>query len=328
MFRRASATGKLREGFFSVPRVLAVIAICAFVATPFLPWLESGVQSSPMTLKELGAHLVNSKLITVNLWPIPIILAALFLLPLLTDLRLTRAIYYLLLIAVLVASVFFLYPTTHALLFRAGIQPHDVKLHYGFHVFLIPFPLLMISGLADLLRSRTGIVILILSVICTTIIVAGNLTGWFGYLVGEPKMWHEQFEARFAGSQALGTHLSIANDGWGVLRLGLTPSNRPQEVGLIISAQRYYRIGDFWADTPIEPFLTPPSKALLPAELRSGDVLMLDLIFGPLTKKSNLSALPMVGASGRYTICLTDPVRKRIYRHEIDIPPASEDHTL
>ena len=169
-----------------------------------------------------------------------------------------------------------------------------------------------------------GIVILILSVISTTIVVMGNLTGWFGYLVGEPKMWHEQFEARFQGGPALGAHLSIVNDGWGILRLGLTPSNRPQEVDLIVSAQRYYRLGNFWADTPIENLLTPPSTALLPAELRSGDVLVLDLIFGPLTGKSDLSAIPMVGASGRYAVCLTDPVRKRTYRHEIDVPPASE----
>jgi hypothetical protein len=114
------------------------------------------------------------------------------------------------------------------------------------------------------------------------------------------------------------------NDGWGILRLGLTPANRPQEVDLIVSAQRYYRIGDFWADTPIENLLTPPSRALLPAELRSGDVFVLDLIFGPLTRQSDLYAIPMVDASGRYTVCLTDPVRKRIYRHEINVPPASE----
>ncbi len=313
----------MRESFFSASRILAVVAICALVATPFLPWLKLGANGGSVTLKELAAHLVDSKAITFNVWPLPVILAALFLLPLLTDLRLTRAVYYFLLIGALAASAFFLYPSICALLFRVGIEPHNVKLNYGFYVFLIPFPLLMISGLADLLRSRTGIIILVLSVICTTTIVVGNLTGWFGYLVGEPKMWHEQFEARFSDGPALGAHLNIVNDGWGILRVGLAPENRPQEVDLIVSAQRYYRIGDFWADTPIENLLSPTSKRILPVELRSGDALVLDLIFGPLTRQADVYAIPMVGASGKYTICLTDPVRKRVYRHEIDVP-ASE----
>jgi hypothetical protein len=328
MKKKRSSIGKMNpkfsEGVFSLPRTLAMLAICALAVTPFLPWLQSATESSPVTLKQLTTHLVNSKVIAVNLWPLPIILAVLFLLPLLTDLRLTRGVYYLLLIGTLVASALFLYPSANGLLVRAGIDLHTMKPHYGLWVFLLPFPLLMISGLSDLLKSRLGIVILLLSFFSTGTIVVGNLTGWFGYLTGQPSMWHEQYDARLAqGGPAVGVHLNVLNDGWGILRLGLSPANLP-EVNAIISAQRHYRIGDFWADTPIEDLLTPPSKSLLPAELKPGDVVVLDLIFGPLTSEKDLYSVPMVGASGRYAVSLTDAARHRIYQHEIAVPPAPE----
>lgn len=328
MPRKASSfTRKKREdkeSLLALPRLLAMVGICALAAAPFLPWLASAAKGAPVTLKELTTQMVGSGVLTVNLWLFPIVLAVLFLLPLLTDLRLTRAIYYMLLIEILVVAAFFLYPSIRGLLFEAGISARVPALKYGFYVFLCALALIMFSAVSTLWQTRLGIAVLTMIIAFTAIIIAGNLTSWFGYLTGEPRMWHEEYEARVPDGQALGVHLNILNDGWGRLRLGLAPPTKPREVDFIISAQRHYRVGDYWADTTLDSLMTEKSRELLPAEVEPGNVLMLNLIFGPLTSADALYSLPSAGASGSYNILISDPEGRRIYRHLIDVPPAVE----
>ena len=111
------------------------------------------------------------------------------------------------------------------------------------------------------------------------------------------------------------------------MRVDLTPGDEPREADLIVSAQRYYRIGDYWADVPVDDLMTEESKALLPAQVAPGDALVLDLVFGPLTRISDLYAVRPTGASGRYTVWLSDIDGKRRYRHEVEIPPAGESES-
>ncbi len=325
--RASSFTKKKRESKESplaFPRLLAIVGICSLAAAPFLPWLESAPGGASVTLKQLTTQMVGSGILSVNLWLFPIILAVLFLLPLLTDLRLTRAIYHLLLIEVLVVAAFFLYPSIRGLLFEAGMPVQVSALRYGFYVFACAFALILFSGIETLWQTRLGIAILTLIIASTGIIIAGNLTAWFGYLTGEPRIWHEEYEARVPEGQALGVHLNILNDGWGRLRLGLRSTTKPREADFIISAQRHYRVGDYWADTPMDSLMTEKSRELLPTKVEPGGVLMLNLVFGPLTSAGDLYSLPSAGASGRYNILLSDPEGKHIYRHPIEVPPAAE----
>ena len=328
MADRASSSSRRRRGkaetFFAFPRLLAILGICMLAAAPFLPWMASAPNGDPLTLKELTAKLVDSGSLSLDLWPFPMILAVLFLLPLLTELRLTRGVYHLLMTEILVLAAFFFYPALRSLLFEAGISVDVHALKYGLYLFLCGLLLLVFSAVATLWESLLGVVVLTLMVASTVAIAAGNLTAWFGYLTGEPTMRHREYDSRVPDGPALGVHLNILNDGWGKMRVGLTPAKKPREADLIVSAQRYYRIGDYWADVPVNDLITEVSKASLPAEVAPGDVLVLDLMFGPLTSAGDLYSSRPTGASGSYCVWLSDLEGKRRYRYEIEIPPAVE----
>lgn len=312
------------ESFFGFPRLLAVLGAIALAATPFLPWLESAREGDSLTLKEVTTRLVESGTISLNLWPVPIIVGVLFLLPLFTELRLTRGVYHLLLIEMLVLAALFFYPSLRALLFELGISVRVHVFRYGAYLFLGGMLLLALSAVLTLWESRLGVALLTLVAVFSAAIVAGSLTGWFGYLTGEPMMQHREYESRVPDGPALGVHLNVLNDGWGKMRVNLKPTEKPREADLIVSAQRYYRIGDYWADVPLDDLVTQDSKTLLPAEIAPGGVLVLDLVFGPLTSAGDLYSLRPPGASGLYRVWLSDPEGKRRYPHTIEVPPAAE----
>jgi len=307
---------------FTFPRILAILSVCALAASPFLPWLELSVRGGPVTLKEFASHLTSSEILRVNIWPLPIILAVLFLLPLLTNLKLTRSLYYLLLLEIIVVTAIYLYPSVRGILAEAGIYVNLSLVRSGAYVFVGALLLLFISALATLWQSRLGIAALTLFVAFTALIALGNLTAWFGFVTGEPRIWHESYGARVAEGQAYGVHLNILNEGWGKLNLNAAPSEKPRETDMIIAIQRHYRMGDYWADSPFDRLATDPSKERLPAEITPGDSLMLDFVFGPLTKVQDIYSYPPTGMSGRYRILLTEAGGGREYRHEIEVPPA------
>lgn len=310
------------EVFFALPRLLAIFAVCALAVSPFVPWLESEAKGGLITFRQLAGFLVESGAFPHNVWLFPIIMAALFLLPLLTDLRLTRAFYYVLLMEILVAGFVLLYPSVRGLLLKAGVPMDHSALRYGAFLFIGAFLLVLLSAVITLWQSRLGITILAALTALTVLIIVGSLTAWFGYLTGEPKIWHEGYEARVPEGQAFGVHLSINNEGWGTFRVNMDASDKPQEADLIISAQRYYRVGNYWADVSLAGFATEEFKSALPKEVEPGDAVVLDLVIGPLTSASALYSLPPTGASGRYSVWLNDFSGKRSYHYEFEVPPA------
>jgi hypothetical protein len=200
-------------------------------------------------------------------------------------------------------------------------------LGYGFYVFIGAFVLLVWSAFSTLWQSRLGIAVLTLMVVFTALIIGGYLTSWFGYLRGEPRIWGEQYEARAPEGPALGVRLNVLNEGWGDMKLALPSKEKTPEVDYIISAQRYYRIGEYWADVPIEKLLAPESGKQLPAELKPGGIVELELTFGPLTRAADVYAFPVIGASGTYRILITDPAGKPFTEHRIEVPPAAGKRT-
>ncbi|MBI4831834.1 MAG: hypothetical protein HY801_09840 [Candidatus Lindowbacteria bacterium] len=310
-----------REGFLAFPRLLAMLAICGLATSPFVPWLESEAKGGPITFKELAAELVGAGALPVNAWFLPLILAVLFMLPLLTDLQLTRAFYYVLLIEVLVAAGVLLYPSTRGLLLKTGVPLSLPSLRYGAQVFIGALLLVLVSAVITLWQSRLGVAILVATLIITAAIVIGSVTAWFGYLTGEPRIWHQGYDARVPEGQALGVHLTISNEGWGKFKVNLNAPEKPQETDLIVSAQRYYRVGNYWADFPLAKFMIADSKSTLPKEVEPGDAIVLDMVIGPLTSASALYSLPPRGASGKYSVWLNDFSGKRSYHYEFEVPP-------
>ncbi|GAB4332109.1 MAG: hypothetical protein Kow0099_03820 [Candidatus Abyssubacteria bacterium] len=314
-----------RESFFSFPRILALVSICGFAVSPFLPWLRSGAEADALTLRELTGQLVQANALSVNLWPVPIAFAIIFLLPLLADLRTLRAVYYLLIIELVVAAIAFLYPNIPGILLQAGLTVQEVGA--GFYLFMAAFALLAWSAISTLWQSRLGIAVLVLMIIFTAVIIGGYLTSWFGYLTGEPKVWSEQHEATTPDGDALGVRLNVLNEGWGAMKLALPSKEKTREIDYVISAQRYYRVGEYWADVPFVNVLEPESQEQLPTELKPGGFVELELTFRPLTRAADMYAFPVIGASGTYRILITDPAGKPVTEHRIDVPLAAEEHT-
>ncbi|MBI5116457.1 hypothetical protein HZA56_08285 [Candidatus Poribacteria bacterium] len=310
------------EGFLAFPRLLAILAVCALAVSPFAPWLESEAKGGLVTFRQLTASLVESGAFPHNVWAFPIVVAALFLLPLLTDLRLTRALYFVLLMEILMAGFVLFYPSVRGLLLKAGVPMDLSALRYGAYLFFGAFLLVLLSAVITLWQSRLGIIVLVTLIAVTALIVVGSFTAWFGYLTGEPKIWHQEYDARVPEGQALGVHLAINNEGWGTFRVNMDMPDKPEEADLIISAQRYYRIGDYWADVPLARFVTEESKSPLPKQVEPGDAVVLDLVIGPLTSAGALYSLPPTGASGRYSVWLNDFSGKRSYHYEFEVPPA------
>jgi hypothetical protein len=180
------------------------------------------------------------------------------------------------------------------------------------------FPAIMLSGLTALFRTRTSLVILFITAVSSGILLVGNVGGWFGFLSGEPRMWHEGRQTEIAGGKAFVVILTIQNQGQGALKLRLDPVMRPEETSVVLTAQKYSVQDKKWADYSIEQLLSERSKSMFPLEVLPGGSLLLEMIFMQSGRMEESSA-PAQNAPGAYSISLSDPVRMRVYRHEIKV---------
>jgi hypothetical protein len=176
----------------------------------------------------------------------------------------------------------------------------------------------MLSGLTALLKTRASLAILFITAVSSGILLIGNVSGWFGFLSGEPRMWHEERRTEISGTEASVVFFTIQNQGRGSLKLRLDPVMRPEETAIMLTAQKYSGQDKKWVDYPIGQLLSERSKSMFPMEILPGGSLLLEMIFMASGRVEEPFA-PAQNAPGAYSISLSDPVRMRVYRHEINV---------
>ena len=180
------------------------------------------------------------------------------------------------------------------------------------------YPAVMLSGFTGFLKSRTSIVMLVITAASSGIVLAGNMSGWFSHFSAEPRMWHQGREIKSAGEDAYTVYFNIQNRGRGELKLSLNPVMSPEEISLVLSAQHYDEASKKWVEYPINKLLSERSQSMFPLAVRSGGTLLLEMIFvGPQQPAQPDRA---GNPSGKYTVIIADPILMRLYQHEIDVP--------
>jgi len=182
-------------------------------------------------------------------------------------------------------------------------------------------PAVMLPGGGNLFKSRISLVVVALVVITSGILLMGNAGGWFGQGPGEPHMWHKSGHVRIGGQEVSVVYLNIQNKGSSSMKLRLDPVMTPGETSLVLTSQQYDEAKKKWVDYPIGKLLSERSKSMFPLEIRPGGSLLVEMIFIPPDQNADATSLMFSNQPGRYSIAISDPVKLRTYRHEIDVSP-------
>ena len=186
----------------------------------------------------------------------------------------------------------------------------------------LAFPAVMLSGITNMGRSRAALLVFAVTVITSGALLIGS--DWFGGSAAWPHMWHKGRKIQAQDSEAFVVYFHVQNNGRSPLKLTLDPVLSPGEVALVMTSQQYDEAQKQWLDYPIERLLSEHSKSMFPLEIRSGGSLILEMIFVPPREDSGPEAdAPAENPPGRYSVSISDPVKLRIYHHEINIPPFS-----
>ncbi len=187
------------------------------------------------------------------------------------------------------------------------------------HILLWLFPAVMLSEMGGLLKTRTSLLLLALTIISSGFLIAGNLTGWFGFAKTPPRMWHETYHVRMAGEEASIVFLHIQNTDDRPISLRLSPATSPGETAWVLSAKQFDRADNVWLDYPAARLLSSRSLSMFPATILPNHSLLVEMIFFPTFQANTDDPMKQVNPSGRYSLLILDPAHMRIYHHEIDV---------
>ncbi|RJP16636.1 MAG: hypothetical protein C4520_18560 [Candidatus Abyssobacteria bacterium SURF_5] len=186
------------------------------------------------------------------------------------------------------------------------------------------FPAMMLSGLSHMLRTKASFALIILIAVSSGAFLIGNVSGWFGYLTGQPHMWHEVRPAEISGREVYLVHFNIQNTGKGPLRLRLDAVVSPEENSLILASQQYDGTQKQWVAYPAERLFSQRSLGMFPAEIRPGGSLLVEMII----EQTDMAEVPEVvddrNMPGKYGVSISDPIHMKVYHHEITVPPFTD----